>query len=39
MMLLDTDVPMDLALDRRRYSDSASELLDRIEDGPKRMPE
>ena len=33
MMLLDTDVLIDVALDRRPHSDSASELLDRIEHG------
>lgn len=33
MMLLDTDVLIDLALDRRPYSEPASELLDRIERG------
>ena len=33
MILLDTDVLIDVALDRRPYSDSASELLDRIEHG------
>ena len=33
MMLLDTDVLIDVALDRRPHSDLASELLDRIEHG------
>ncbi len=33
MMLLDTDVLIDVALDRHPHSDSASELLDRIEHG------
>ena len=33
MILLDTDVFIDVALDRRPYSDLASELLDRIEHG------
>ncbi len=33
MILLDTDVLIDIALDRRPYSDPASELLDRIEHG------
>ena len=33
MMLLDTDVLVDVALDRPPYSDAASELLDRIEHG------
>ena len=33
MILLDTDVLIDIALDRRPYSDAASELLDRIEHG------
>ena len=34
-MLLDTDVLIDIALDRRPHSDSASRLLDRIEHGAK----
>ena len=34
-MLLDTDILIDLALDRRPHSDPASELLDRIERGPE----
>ena len=33
MILLGTDVLIDVALDRRPYSDPASELLDRIEYG------
>ena len=33
MMLLDTDVLIDVALDRRPHSDSASELLERVEYG------
>ncbi len=33
MILLDTDVLIDVALDRRPYSYPASELLDRIEHG------
>ena len=33
MMLLDTDVLIDIALDRRPHSGPASELLDRIERG------
>ena len=33
MILLDTDVPINVALDRCPYSDPASELLDRIEHG------
>ena len=33
MMLLDTDVLVDVALDRPPYSEAASELLDRIEHG------
>ena len=33
MMLLDTDVLIDVALDRRPHSDSASELLERVEHG------
>lgn len=34
-MLLDTDVLIDLALDRRPHSGPATELLDRIEHGPE----
>ncbi len=33
MILLDTDVLIDVALDRRPHSDPASRLLDRIEQG------
>ena len=33
MMLIDTDVLIDIALDRRPHSEPASELLDRIERG------
>ena len=33
MILLDTDVLIDVALDRRPHADPASELLDRIEQG------
>ena len=33
MILLDTDVLIDIALDRRPHSEAASELLDRIEHG------
>ncbi len=33
MILLDTDVLIDIALDRRPHSDPASELMDRIEHG------
>ena len=33
MMLIDTDVLIDVALDRSPHSDSASELLDRLEQG------
>ena len=33
MMLIDTDVLIDIALDRRPHSGPASELLDRIEGG------
>ena len=32
-MLLDTDVLIDVALDRRPHSDPASEILDRLEHG------
>ena len=35
-MLLDTDVLIDVALDRRPHSGSSSELLNRIERGPQR---
>ena len=33
MILLDTDVLIDIALDRHPHSDSASALLDRVEHG------
>ena len=33
MMLIDTDVLIDIALDRRPHSEPASELLDRVERG------
>ena len=36
MILLDTDVLIDVALDRRPHSGPASELLDRIERGASR---
>ena len=35
-MLIDTDVLIDVALDRQPFSDAASELLDRLQTGPKR---
>ncbi len=35
-MLLDTDILIDVALDRRPHSDAATELLDRLQIGPKR---
>ena len=35
-MLLDTDVLIDIALDRRPHSGPSSELLDRVERGPRR---
>ena len=35
-MLLDTDVLIDVALDRRPYSGPSSELLNRVERGPQR---
>jgi len=34
-MLLDTDILIDVALDRRPHSDDATELLDRLQQGPK----
>ncbi len=34
-MLLDTDVLIDVALDRRPHSDAAAKLLDRIERDPR----
>lgn len=36
MILIDTDVLVDVALDRQPFSDAASELLDRLQTGPKR---
>jgi len=36
LILIDTDVLIDVALDRRPFSDAASELLDRLQTGPKR---
>ncbi len=36
MILIDTDVIIDFALDRRPHSDSASELLERIERGAEQ---
>ena len=36
MILIDTDVLIDVALDRQPFSDPASELLDRLQTGPKR---
>ena len=35
-MLLDTDILIDVALDRRPHSDAATELLDQLQKGPKR---
>ena len=35
-MLLDTDVLIDVALDRRPHSEASSELLDRVERGARR---
>ena len=35
-MLLDTDVLLDIALDRHPHSESSSELLDRVERGSRR---
>ena len=35
-MLLDTDVLIDVALDRRPHSGPSSELLDLVEQGPRR---
>ncbi|MCY3952542.1 MAG: PIN domain-containing protein [bacterium] len=35
-MLLDTDVLIDVALDRHPHADSSSELLDRLEQGRQR---
>lgn len=36
MILIDTDVLIDVALDRKPFSNAASELLDRLQTGPKR---
>ncbi len=36
MILIDTDVLIDVALDRQPFSDPASELIDRLQTGPKR---
>ncbi len=36
MILIDTDVLVDVALDRQPFSDAAAELLDRLQTGPKR---
>lgn len=36
MILVDTDVLIDVALDRPPFSDAASELLDRLQTGPRR---
>ena len=36
MILIDTDVLIDVALDRQPFSNAASELLDRLQTGPKR---
>ena len=36
MILIDTDVLIDVALDRQPFSDAASELLDRLQTGPRR---
>ena len=36
-MLLDTDVLIDVALDRRPHAEASSELLDRVERGPRRV--
>lgn len=36
MILIDTDVLIDVALDRQPFSDAASALLDRLQTGPKR---
>ena len=35
-MLIDTDILIDVALDRHPHSDAAAELLDRLQKGPKR---
>ena len=36
MILIDADILIDVALDRRPFSDPASELIDRLQTGPKR---
>ncbi len=36
MILIDTDVLIDVALDRQPFSGAASELLDRLQTGPRR---
>ena len=36
MILIGTDVLIDVALDRQPFSDPAAELLDRLQTGPKR---
>jgi len=36
LILIDTDVLIDVALDREPFSDAASKLLDRLQTGPKR---
>lgn len=36
MILIDTDILIDVAFDRQPFSDPASELLDRLQTGPKR---
>ncbi len=36
MILIDADVLIDVALDRKPFSNAASELLDRLQTGPKR---
>lgn len=36
MILIDTDVLIDVALDRQPFADPAAELLDRLQAGPKR---
>lgn len=35
-MLLDTDILIDVALGRRPHADEAAELLDRLQQGPKK---
>ncbi len=36
MILIDTDILIDVALDRQPFSDPASELIDCLQTGPKR---